>query len=115
MQLANSLLHGRFGRLLHITDNFTLNGSQKEAWHKSIEIIQEGQARPRTVALFPEDRMGAVADADIVRIRLSQLSLPTPAVGRLLAGGPALGTGRFLRPMSPDSSTNQTIFASTGS
>ena len=78
MQLANSLLHGRFGRLLHITDNFTLNGSQKEAWHKSIEIIQEGQARPRTVALFPEDRMGAVADADIVRIRLSQLSLHRP-------------------------------------
>jgi hypothetical protein len=59
--------------------------------------------------------LGAASDADIVRIRLSQLSLPTPAVGRLLAGGPALGTGRFLRPMSPDSSTNQTIFASTGS
>jgi hypothetical protein len=30
------------------------------------------------VALFPEDRIGAVADPDIVRIRLSQLSLPRP-------------------------------------
>ena len=55
-----------------------INDSQEEAWRKTIEIFQEGQARPRTVALFPEDRMGAVADADIVRIRLSQLSLHRP-------------------------------------
>ena len=55
-----------------------INDSQEEAWRKTIEIFQEGQARPRTVALFPEERIGAVADADIVRIRLSQLSLHRP-------------------------------------
>src|SRR5277367_1477847 len=55
-----------------------INDSQEEAWRKTIEIFQEGQARPRTVALFPEDRIGAVADEDIVRIRLSQLSLHRP-------------------------------------
>jgi transposase len=55
-----------------------INDSQEEAWRKTIEIFQEGQARPRTVALFPEDRIGAVDDADIVRIRLSQLSLHRP-------------------------------------
>ena len=55
-----------------------INDSQEEAWRKTIEIFQEGQARPRTVALFPEDRIGAVADADIVRIRLSELSLHRP-------------------------------------
>jgi transposase len=55
-----------------------INDSQQEAWRKTIEIFEEGQARPRTVALFPEDRCDAVADPDIVRIRLSQLSLHRP-------------------------------------
>ena len=55
-----------------------INDSQQEAWRKTIEIFEEGQARPRTVALFPEDRIGAVLDPDIVRIRLSQLSLHRP-------------------------------------
>jgi transposase len=55
-----------------------INDSQQAAWRKTIEIFEEGQARPRTVALFPEERIGAVADADIVRIRLSQLSLHRP-------------------------------------
>ncbi len=55
-----------------------INDGQQEAWRKTIEIFEEGQARPRTVALFPEDRIGAVADPDIVRIRLSELSLHRP-------------------------------------
>jgi transposase len=55
-----------------------INDHQQEAWRKTIEIFEEGQARPRTVALFPEDRIGPVDDADIVRIRLSQLSLHRP-------------------------------------
>ncbi|MDR5727189.1 MAG: IS1634 family transposase [Terriglobia bacterium] len=55
-----------------------INDSQQEAWRKTIEIFEEGQARPRTVALFPEERIGDVADGDIVRIRLSQLSLHRP-------------------------------------
>src|SRR3984885_9673505 len=55
-----------------------INDSQQEAWRKTIEIFEEGQAHPRTVALFPEERIGAVEEADIVRIRLSQLSLHRP-------------------------------------
>jgi transposase len=55
-----------------------INDNQQEAWRKTIEIFEEGQARPRTVALFPEERIGAVADQDVVRIRLSQLSLHRP-------------------------------------
>lgn len=55
-----------------------INDSQQEAWRKTIEIFEEGQARPRTVALFPEDRCGELADPDIVRIRLSGLSLHRP-------------------------------------
>jgi transposase len=55
-----------------------INDSQQEAWRKTIEIFEEGRSRPRTVALFPADRCGALADPDIVRIRLSQLSLHRP-------------------------------------
>ena len=55
-----------------------INDSQKEAWRKTIEIFEEGKPRSRTVALFPEDRIGPVADADIVRIRLNELSLHRP-------------------------------------
>lgn len=55
-----------------------INDGQQEAWRKTIEIFEDGQAHPRTVALFPEDRIGDVADPDIVRIRLSQLSLHRP-------------------------------------
>ena len=55
-----------------------INDSQQEAWRKTIEIFEEGQSRPRTVALFPEDRMGALDDPQIVRIRLGELSLHRP-------------------------------------
>ena len=55
-----------------------INDQQEEAWRKTIEIFEEGQARPRTVALFPAERTGEVAEADVVRIRLSQLSLHRP-------------------------------------
>lgn len=55
-----------------------INDTQQEAWRKTIEIFEEGQARPRAVALFPEDRIGPIHEADIVRIRLSQLSLHRP-------------------------------------
>ena len=55
-----------------------INDCQREAWRKTIEIFEEGQSRPRTVALFPEDRIGAVADPEIVRIRLGELSLHHP-------------------------------------
>lgn len=55
-----------------------INDSQQEAWRKTIEIFEEGQTCPRTVALFPEERIGDVADGDIVRIRMSQLSLHRP-------------------------------------
>ena len=55
-----------------------INDHQQEAWRKTIEIFEEGMVRPRTVALFPEDRGDALDDPDIVRIRLSQLSLHRP-------------------------------------
>src|SRR5260370_19045287 len=56
-----------------------INSSQEATWRKSIEVFEDGSTRPRTLALFPEDRcQGALADASIVRLRLSQLRLCRP-------------------------------------
>ncbi len=56
-----------------------INSSQELAWRKSIEVFQDGQARPTTMALFPEDRCEAlIADESIVRVRLSELRLWRP-------------------------------------
>src|SRR5947209_5507901 len=55
-----------------------INSTQQEAWRKTIEIFEEGQPRPKTVALFAEERVGPVADEQIVRIRLGELQLRRP-------------------------------------
>ena len=56
-----------------------INSSQELAWRKSIEVLEDGADRPRTLALFPEDRCeGVLADASIVRLKLSQLRLSRP-------------------------------------
>jgi len=55
-----------------------INDTQQEAWRKTIEVFEEGQARLRTVALFPEDRIGPVADTAVVRVQLKELSLHRP-------------------------------------
>ena len=56
-----------------------INDTQELAWRKSIEVFDEGAARPRTLALFPEDRCeGLLPDASIVRLKLSQMRLCRP-------------------------------------
>ena len=55
-----------------------INSSQQEAWRKSIEIFEEGKARPTTVALFPEEGMEPVDDTSIVRLRLDAITLRRP-------------------------------------
>jgi hypothetical protein len=56
-----------------------INSSQELAWRKSIEVLDEGADRPRTLSLFAEDRCeGVLPDASIVRLKLSQLRLSRP-------------------------------------
>ena len=56
-----------------------INSSQELAWRKSIEVLDDDTDQPRTLALFPEDRCeGVLADASIVRLKLSQLRLSRP-------------------------------------
>jgi hypothetical protein len=56
-----------------------INDTQELAWRRSIEVLEEGATQPRTLSLFPEDRCdGLLADASIVRVRLSELRLRRP-------------------------------------
>ena len=56
-----------------------INSSQELAWRKSVEVLEDGADRPRTLALFPEDRCeGVMPDSSIVRLKLSQLQLRRP-------------------------------------
>lgn len=56
-----------------------INSSQEQAWRKSIEVFDEANEGPRTLALFAEDRCEGVEDDEsIVRLRLSQMRLQRP-------------------------------------
>src|SRR5260370_3968918 len=56
-----------------------INDTQELAWRRSIEVLEDGAARPRTLSLFPEDRCeGLLPDASIVRLKLSELRLSRP-------------------------------------
>jgi Transposase DDE domain len=56
-----------------------INSSQELAWRKSIEVLEQGADRPRTLALFPEDCCeGVLPDASVVRLKLSQVRLGRP-------------------------------------
>lgn len=63
-----------------------ISGSQQEAWQKTIEIFEDGQPRPKTVALLPEadwrpEEVCAATTAggvEVVRIRLAALELRRP-------------------------------------
>ncbi len=69
------------GRVLqrHVLYLGEINSSQELGWRKSIEVFEEGAERPRTLALFPEDRCEALAtDAVVVGLRLGELRLCRP-------------------------------------
>jgi hypothetical protein len=69
------------GRVLqrHVLYLGEINSSQELGWRKSIEVLEDGADRPRSLALFPEDRCeGVLPNASIVRLKLSQLRLSRP-------------------------------------
>ena len=56
-----------------------INSSQAAAWRKAIEVLDDHTGRPRTMALFPEDRCtGLTAGASVVQLRLSKMRLCRP-------------------------------------
>jgi hypothetical protein len=54
-----------------------INDSQKEAWCRSIDILENGK-QTRTVSLFPEDRPIAPAERDVIHVRVNQMRLEHP-------------------------------------
>ncbi len=55
-----------------------INSSQAEAWRKAIDVFDEDVGRPRTLALFPEDRCTLAEGGDVIRLRLSEMRLCRP-------------------------------------
>jgi len=56
-----------------------INSTQELAWRRSIEVLEDGAAEPRTLSLFPEDRCeGLMPDASIVGLKLSQVRMRRP-------------------------------------
>src|SRR5918999_2686563 len=55
-----------------------INDNQQAAWCKTIEVLQEGQAQPQAVGIFPEDRIAPVLGCEIVSIKLRELQLHRP-------------------------------------
>src|ERR1039457_4564790 len=77
--VENKRVHGGQVVQRHFLYLGEINSSQELAWRKSIEVLDETQEGPRTLALFPEDRCEDVAvDESIVRLRLSQMRLQRP-------------------------------------
>src|SRR5215210_3056252 len=76
------------GRVLqrHVLYLGEINGSQQDAWQNTIEIFEDGQPRPKTVALLPEQEFGLIEpvgggkakEQEIVRIRLAEMELRRP-------------------------------------
>src|SRR6058998_1766273 len=55
-----------------------INSNQQETWRTTIEVFEDGQVQPKTVALFAEDRAPAISIDQIVQIRLKDLQLKRP-------------------------------------
>ncbi len=55
-----------------------INGSQREAWRKTIEVFEDGGTTAHTMALFPEDRPVEIDDEQVVQIRLKEVELRRP-------------------------------------
>lgn len=71
------LAHGKVVQR-HVLYLGEINSTQQASWQKTIEVFEEGSVKPKTVALFPEDRPAPVSDQEVVQIRLKDLQLKRP-------------------------------------
>jgi Transposase DDE domain len=55
-----------------------INDSQREAWCRSIEVLEDGTGTPSTMALFPADRAAPELSCEVVKVRLSELTVSRP-------------------------------------
>ena len=56
-----------------------INDSQRSAWCKALEVLGDGSADARQIAIFPHDREPPAAlDCEVVQVRLRELELHRP-------------------------------------
>ena len=55
-----------------------INGSQREAWRRTIEVFEDGAVSTQTMALFAEDHPVEIDDEHVVQIRLKEVQLCRP-------------------------------------
>ena len=55
-----------------------INDSQKEAWWRAIEVLENGRELPRTMALFPDDRHVHSENHDVIRVYVNRMRLERP-------------------------------------
>jgi hypothetical protein len=67
------------GRVMqqHVLYLGEINDSQREAWWRSIDILENGK-RTRTVSLFPEDRPVQPSEHEVIHVRVNQMRLENP-------------------------------------
>jgi hypothetical protein len=70
----------RSGRVVqrHVLYLGEINDSQKQAWCRSIEVLEEGSKAARQMAIFPADRLAPQLQCAVVQVRLSELALRRP-------------------------------------
>jgi transposase len=70
------------GRVIqrHVLYLGEINSSQQASWRRTIDLLEVGQPRRRTVALFAEDRAPADGEEDesMVRLKVHELQLHRP-------------------------------------
>lgn len=55
-----------------------INGSQCEAWRRTVEVFEDGSPSAKTMALFPEEHPYEIDDEQVVQIRLKDVELCRP-------------------------------------
>lgn len=55
-----------------------INDSQREAWWRSIEVLENGKRTPRKVSLFPVDRQVQSSEHDVIHVHVNQMRLERP-------------------------------------
>jgi hypothetical protein len=55
-----------------------INDSPREAWWRSIEILEHWKKRPWEISLFPEDRKVQSNNHDVIHVRANQMRLQRP-------------------------------------
>jgi len=68
------------GRIVqkHVLYLGEINDSEREAWWRSIEILESGKKKPRKISLFPEDRKVQSNDHDVIHVHVNQMRLVRP-------------------------------------